>query len=289
MTEAQEERNIFRVLSEYDRRIVYFLLFVIVTVVLVQPIGMPISVSPDTRTYHTVLTGLTRSDIVLFSLDTEFSGYMEIQSGVVATARVIIEREAKMAIAISHPEAVAIPDLLYSDLKAVMTQHNYVYGKDYVNLGYCYPNDASVSASAEDFQSAIRQDYAGNPLSGTFLAAVRNWRDISLIICHTTGIRSGSLLNHFALRGTRMIVNCIGNMIAGQKTYLNAGTIQGILPAMRGGAELEFLIGAPASGLTAMDAFTLGHYMLMIFIIVGNIGYLGYGRYATRKAAGGQS
>lgn len=126
----------------------------------------------------------------------------------------------------------------------------------------------------------------GRPITQTFLAGVLSWRDISLVSSHTTGILTGSLLNHFALRGTRMIVNCIGGMIAGQKTYLNAGTIKGVLPAMRGGAELEFLIGAPGPGLTAMDAFTLGHYMLMIFIIIGNIGYIGYGRHVKRSAGG---
>jgi hypothetical protein len=52
---------------------------------------------------------------------------------------------------------------------------------------------------------------------------------------------------------------------------------------MRGGAELEYLTGHPGPGMTAMDAFTIGHYMLILFIVIGNIGYFGYTRYARRK------
>jgi ABC-type nitrate/sulfonate/bicarbonate transport system permease component len=83
-----------------------------------------------------------------------------------------------------------------------------------------------------------------------------------------------------------MTVNCIGVMIPSEMPYLNSGLIIGLLQSMRGGAELEYLIGHPGVGLTAMDAFTLGHYMLIVFIIIGNIGYLGYVRRKQMEVGG---
>jgi len=283
----EKEKSIFRYLSEYDRRIIYFLLFIVVVGPLISPIAMPISVSPDSKQYYDVLRTLGSNDIVLTVLDTEFSGYMELQSGVIASTRMIIEKESKMAVAISHPEATIIPDILFGALKDLMDAHHYTYGDSYLVLGYIYQNEASVASSAEDFQGFVRQDWQGRPIKGTFLEQVRSWKDISLIVSHTTGILSGSVMNHFALRGTRMIVNCIGGMIPGQKTYLNTGILKAVLPAMRGGAELESLIGIRGLGTKAMDAFTLGHYMLIAFIIIGNIGYFGYARPRAQKARTG--
>lgn len=286
-SEEKEKRNIFRSMSDYDRRIVYFILFIVVVGPLISPFPIPISVSPQTKQYYGVLSSLKPSDIVLVVLDTEFSGYMELQSGIVGSTRLIIEREAKMAVAIAHPESTIVPSILFGALKDVMDAHHYTYGDSYLILGYIYPNSAAVAASAEDFQSYVRQDYQGKTIKGTFLEKVHDWRDISLIVSHTTGIQDSSLMNFFALRGTPMIDDCIGVMVPGQMAYLNAGLFKGILASMRGGAELESLMNVPGLGTTAMDAFTLGHYMLLGFIIIGNVGYFGYTRVRAQRARAG--
>jgi hypothetical protein len=74
-------------------------------------------------------------------------------------------------------------------------------------------------------------------------------------------------------------------MIASEKPYLDSGIILALLQSMRGGAELEYLIGHPGPGLTAMDGFSFGHYMLIVFILIGNVGYFGYTRQQQMKAA----
>lgn len=284
MAEKREGGGLLRLLAEYDRRIIYFLIFVVVLAPLMRPFILPIAVSPDTQDYYNVIDKLGPDDVVMVVFDTEFSGYMELQSGIVASIRVIIDRGAKIAIAVSHPEATGIPELVLNQLRDVMAEKQYVYGEDYVNLGYIFPNEAAVAASAQDFHSAVRQDWQGRPLTGTFLEEVTDWEDWTLISDYTTGIQSGSLINHYGLRGTPMIVNCIGVMVATQKPYVSSGIYKALLQSMRGGAELEYLTGAPGAGLTAMNSFTLGHYMLIIFIVLGNVGYFGYTRYKKREA-----
>ena len=270
------EKNIFRYFAEYDRRLIYLAIFVVVTISLINPIGLPISVSPDTREYYKVIDALGQDDIVMVVLDTEFSGYMELQSGIIASMRMMVKRGAKMAVAVSHPEATGIPELVFTALEDVMAVNDYTYGEDYVILGYIYPNEAAVAAAAQDWQAVIRQDWKGRTTSGTFLDEIHDWQDWSLISDYTTGIQSGSLINHFGLRGTPMIVNCIGVMISSQKPYVDTGIYSALLQSMRGGAELEYLTGYPGPGMTAMDAYSISHYMLIAFIVIGNIGYFGY-------------
>ncbi|MCD6479164.1 hypothetical protein J7L65_00025 [Candidatus Bathyarchaeota archaeon] len=273
-----EERSIARMLAEIDRRIIYLLLFIVVTVPILRPVAMPLAVSPDTKQYYKVLNALGPDDIVLFVLDTEFSGYMEIQSGVLASARLIIEKGAKMAIACSHPEATGIPPMMFSYLRDVMKRYDYKYGEDYVVLGYIFPNEAAVASSAQDFHGVVKEDWQGRPIKGTFLDRIHDWKDWSLIAIFSTGVRSDAFIRHYGLRGTPMVINCIGVMIPTTKPYVDTGIFKALLPSMRGGAELEKLINAPGPGLAAMDCFTFGHYLVIIFIIIANIGYFGYVR-----------
>lgn len=285
MSEKKEEGSRFyRALAEYDRRIIYLFIFILVIAPLLRPFTLPIQVSQDTRDYYDELLKLTPDDVVMVVFDTEFSGYMELQSGIIASLRVMMEHEAKIAIAVSHPEATGIPELVFDQLSDTIEAHNYVYGQNYINLGYIFPNEAAVAATAQDFHSVVRQDQFGNSIQGTFLDDVNTWQDWTLISDYTTGIQSLALINHYGLRGTPMIVNCIGVMIPTQKPYVSSGIYRALLPSMRGGAELEFLTGRTGPGLTAMNSFTLGHYLLIIAIILGNIGYFGYTRVARRRA-----
>ena len=276
------DNSLMKTLATYDRRWVYLVLFLVVVGPLLRPIGMPISVSPDTKQYYEAINSVEEGDKILFTLNTEFSGYNEIQSGIVATMRVFIEHNTKICVAVGHPEATGIPELVFNQLRSELDANGYVYGEDYVILGYVMPNEASVASMSQDFQGAITQDWLGRSIDDTFLSEINTWEDWDLIADFTTGLATTYLLNHFALRGTPMTVNCIGVMIASQKPYVDTGVYLAILQSMRGGAELEYLTGHPGPGLTAMDAFTFGHYMLLLFIIAGNIGYYGYTRQQRR-------
>jgi len=278
------DNGLMKTLATYDRRWVYLVLFLVVIIPLLNPIGMPISVSPDTVQYHAAISSVEEGDHIFFTLNTEFSGYNEIQSGIIATMRVFIESNSKICVAVGHPEATGIPELVFQKLEHELEQNGYQYGEDYVILGYVMPNEASVAAMAQDFQGTISQDWLGRSIDDTFLSEINTWEDWDLIADFTTGLATTYLLNHFALRGTPMTVNCIGVMIASQKPYVDTGVYLAVLQSMRGGAELEYLTGHPGPGLTAMDAFTFGHYMLLLFIIAGNIGYYGY----SRKQVGGR-
>jgi hypothetical protein len=50
--------------------------------------------------------------------------------------------------------------------------------------------------------------------------------------------------------------------------------MKGLLAGMRGAAEYEQLIGHLDVATKLMDAQTLSHLLVILFIILGNIGYL---------------
>lgn len=270
-------------IASLDSRVVYVLVFILVVGPLISPIGLKIAVSPDTEEYYKAIDSLGPDDIVLLHLGTEYSGWNELAAGTTATVRLIVERGAKMAIIASHPEAVSIPDLIYSSLRTEMEENDYKYGEDTLNLGYIFPNEAAVASAAQDFHGLVRDDYAGMSIEGTFLDDIHDGSDWSLIVDIQTGIWSDAMVSHFYVTyGTRMAKHCIGVSVPAAKAQLDAGMLVGLLASLRGGAELETLIGAPGPGVAAMDAFSLVHYMVLVAVVIGNIGYFGSGQQRTR-------
>jgi hypothetical protein len=274
-----ENGGIWKTFAEYDRRYVYLVLFLVVVVPLLNPLGFPISVSPDTRQFYEVLNTVEEGDIVMVAYNTEFSGFNELKPGIIASTRVLIEKGAKIVIASAHPEAISINPIVFEYLATEVQENDYTYGEDYIDLGYVLVNEAAVAAMAQDFHGVITQDISNNPIAGTFLDDVNTHEDFDLIVDFTTGLSTTYILNHYALSGTPLLVNCIGVMIPSQKNYVDTGLVLGLLGSMRGGAELEYLTDSPGPGLIAMDAFTFGHYMLIGFIIMGNLGYYMYTRH----------
>ncbi len=271
-------------MATYDKRWVYVWLFILVLVPLMRPIGMPISVSSMTKDYYDQINSLKEGDIVFDSWNMEFSGYMELKPGVLATHKMFIEKGVKLIIAFGHFEGVAIPPIVFGQLEEYMNRHDYTEGEDYIIIGYVLPNEAAVAALSQDFHANVKVDWKGKSIAGTFLDQIENAGDFDLINDYTTGLATTFEIRHMVLTyDIPMAVNSIGVSIPGHLANLDAGLITSLLQSTRGGAELEFLIYEPGPGLKSMDAFSLAHYMLIAFILIGNIGHYGWARRAEYK------
>ena len=274
-----DESGIYKKMATYDKRWVYVVLFITTLGPLISPIGMPIGISAMTKNYYAELDTLQEGDIVFDTWNMEFSGYMELKSGVLATHKMFIEKGVRLCIAFGHYEGVALPTEIFKQLKTWLDEYDYTEGEDYIIIGYVFPNEAAVAALAQDFHANVRVDWKGESIEGTFLDEIQNAGDFDMISDYTTGLATTYIINHMVLQyGVPMVENSIGVSVPGHLANLDAGLLQALLASTRGGAELEFLISSPGPGLKAMDAFTLGHYSLIIFIIIGNIGHYGWTR-----------
>jgi len=48
-----------------------------------------------------------------------------------------------------------------------------------------------------------------------------------------------------------------------------------MLVGLRGAAEYESMMGSPGIGLASMDAQSIAHLLIVFFIVIANISYLG--------------
>jgi hypothetical protein len=55
--------------------------------------------------------------------------------------------------------------------------------------------------------------------------------------------------------------------------YVDSGQVAAILGGLRGAAEYEVISGLPGPSVAKMDAQSLGHVLVIGFIVVGNIAF----------------
>jgi hypothetical protein len=288
-----EDFNIYKAMATIDRRVIYLLIFILVLGPVMSPIGLPIATTADTVQFNDVLQSLDETVIIWSAWETGFAGYNELKPGIIATYREVIESGAKMVIAFGTTEEFAVYNIVMGDqetgvrglLTDVMEEYDYNYGEDYVTLGYVLVNEASTSALANNLHDVADQDYKGDSLDDTFYADLENAGDFDLIIDFSTGMQTIPMINHWVMDyDVPMIEGAIGVNIPSLTPYLDTGHLDAMLQSTKGSAELEYLTGNPGTGMTSMDSFTLVHFMLILFILLGNIGYFAWEKNSVERA-----
>jgi hypothetical protein len=282
---GEEGFNIYKAISNFNVKYIYLIIFFLVLYPVINPIGIPIKVTPDSQSFYDVLKDIGPDDKVLVSWNIGFDALMELKSSMYVSMSMIMESGAKMVHVFGHAEGPGMFPLVFGDpeegtigtLTDVVERVDYTYGEDYIVLGYLFVNEASVNSMAREFQSFVTNDWKGNPISGTFLSEVENAGDFDLIIMFSSGFFTDAVVRHFSMDyGVPTIISSIGVSIPGNKLYVDAGFVSSVLGSTRGGAELEYLANMPGDGLLAMDAYSIVHYFYIFIIILGNIAYFGY-------------
>ena len=74
-------------------------------------------------------------------------------------------------------------------------------------------------------------------------------------------------------KGIPMSTGCTSIQVTDIVPYVENEQIRGILAGMPGAAEYEDLIGIKGIGTSGMDAQSVAHLAIVLFIVLGNIGY----------------
>ncbi|MGB4748831.1 MAG: hypothetical protein WBH67_05180 [Bacillota bacterium] len=69
-------------------------------------------------------------------------------------------------------------------------------------------------------------------------------------------------------------VGCVAVNVAGNQSILRSRQIKGLLAGLGGAAQYEKLLGRPGDATSLMDAQGLGHAMIIVLIVLGNISYI---------------
>lgn len=260
-------KGVFQKYIEIDRRYIYLLLFILISLPIIKPIGIPVRISEETRNFKSVIDTLDSGDSVLIIFNTARMDYPELGYPVLAAIRSFLTQDIQVLIACTNPQS---PLTIRKDIENVARITDSTNGEDYVFYGYISGEEAAIASLADDLKSP-QVDFYQNPLSGmSILENKNNVGDIDLVIVSHQNMDDAAWV-------VRQIYTNYGNTCLDVTTagiyptiapYIEGGQFAGVLKGARYAAEFEQLIGYPGGSSSAIDSQVL---IQGTFLILGTL------------------
>jgi hypothetical protein len=172
------------------------------------------------------------------------------------------------------------PPLLNRAFAEVAPRFGKAYGVDYVNLGFKDGQEAVMVRVGTSIRDTFPTDFNGTPIGR--LPIMRNVNDFSsihLLINISAGYpgtkewvqQVGQRFHNAERRILPIISGCTAVSAPEYYAYVNAGQLEGLLGGLSGAAEYEKLIGTMGPATRGMDAQSLAHLGIILFILLGNL------------------
>jgi hypothetical protein len=151
------------------------------------------------------------------------------------------------------------------------------YGVDYVNLGFKSGNDVAIAKIGSSIREAYPLDSRGTPIGEIpIMNGVENFDQIALL-CEFSAGNPGARqwFQQVQKRYTvRMIAGVTAVMAPDLYSFYQSEQLEGFLGGLVGAAEYEFLVGRKGLGMKAMNVQSLAHFLILGFILAGNVIFL---------------
>ncbi len=269
-----------------DRRILFALIFVAVVWPLIQPMRLPIGVSPPVQTLYDAVEAIPPGSIVMLGADYSPDTMPELQPMVDTFLRHAFERDLRVVVACLWP---ASPPLVERAMTPLAEEFGKEYGVDYVNLGYMAGGIVTLLGMGASIPVTFPSDYGGTPVTEIpLMQEVENFDDIAFVMEVSAGT-PGTREWVQQVQGRYGVVLGSGTTAVGAPNfypYVQSGQLTGLLGGLKGAAEYETLIGCPGDATKGMDAQSIVHALVVVFILLGNVVYLVSSRSKGATATG---
>lgn len=261
-----------RKLLNFDRRIIYLVMLVLVSIPLIKPLGIPLGINKGTRNVFNMIDSLQAGDRVLFSINYDPTSGPDIHPQAVIVLKHLMEKGVKVALVTFAASGADLCDQLIKPYE----QQGKVYGDDFVNLGFIAGGEVAIRNLGFDVIGTAKVDYRGNDLHNVpILQGIVDARDFDLVYVfhgYNPGIQEWVRQVQGPLN-IRLIAGVVMVSVPEVMPFVTSGQISGLMQGLRGAAEYELLLNQPGSAVAKMDAQSLGHLVIIFFIILGNIAY----------------
>ena len=271
--------KIMEKLLAVDRRIIFVLLGLAVIVPFFLPLGLKIDVCEETKGVYDVIENLPEGSVILLSHDYGPSSEAELYPMAEAIFRHCFKKNHKVITLGLWPPVVG---LIEKSLAATAKEYDKKEGVDYVFLGCKVGGQSVIVGMGEDIKKIYKEDHKGTSTAEMqILKNINSLKDIDYAVSLSAGVPGLSQWIVFGSDqyGFKLGGGCTGVMVAEYYPYLNTKQLTGLLRGLKGAAEYEMLIDKKSRGVAGMDAQSIAHAVIILFVILGNVGY-----FITRRA-----
>jgi len=282
-----------------DRRILYLLIALGTAIPILVRIGFPVSATPPVEAVFDAIAQFDADDVVLLSFDYGPNVAPECSPMGEAILRHCFERRIPVILIAFFP--VGGITMAGEVIERVLSEYPAVRpGEDYVFLGYKDGAQAAMKQMGVAFANVFPVDNDRRPLAELpLMQRVTNYSDISLVVTLTTNVIGDWWIN--LVNAQFKVPIAIGaTAVSAPKFYafLDSGQAIGMLGGLKGASEYEHLLVAAYphlrplyerpgfyTAMKGMDAQTVDHALIMLFIVLGNLFYLLAKRRKARPSA----
>lgn len=273
--------SIFTKLTNIDRRVFYWILFIALMVPFLSPIGFPITIADNTLDLYEGLTGdeVEEGEVWIVNFGYGVSAWSECHPSVTACTKLLFREGAKIIFMGVHYDVELTYNKLLDTAKADFAGK--VYGEDYVFLGYITGGESAAAQLASNIRTVYPEDHFGTSLDDIpMMDGINSVHEIDGVLSSDTGDWGGHFMTQWqAAYGTKLAEIGIAMNASTDLPRWLAGNFFGVSVGSRGGAELEKLIGELGEATTSMDSISVSHVLLVLAVLLANVGVL-YDKYA---------
>ncbi|MFB0546767.1 MAG: hypothetical protein ACETWB_07645, partial [Anaerolineae bacterium] len=224
--------------------------------------------------------------LVAYDYDPSLAAEMGLQAE--AILHHLMDRNLRVMALSLYPSG---PEIAQETMDKVAAKHGYLYGKDYVNLGYLAGREAALRGFGLNPLGTAKVDYRDHkslntlPVMKDFLPD-QGIQNIAMIVELAGG--------QDALQGwieqvvsphkdkVKMVAGVTASIQPFAMPYRDSGQLLGLISGPTGAAEYEVKAGRPSSAVDNLDSQSITLLVVIILMLVGNMEYL-----VTRLRGGG--
>jgi len=259
-------------LHKIDRRWIFLFMMIGVAIPLLIPFGLNIEITKNVKMVYDLVDSTNPGDRILLSFDYDPSSKPELQPAAEAMIKHAIEKELRIVCIALWPMGVNLVNEIYQ--KEI---ENLDYGVNFINLGYKVGGLVTIQSMGKDFSEVFPRDVNGDNINNfEIMKNVKNFSDFRLVASFSSG--TPGLKDWIMVAGDNYRLPVTGATTAvstpGFLPYINEQKqLQGLIGGLKAAAEYEKLINIPGSATKGMDAQSIAHLIIIIFILVGNVSW----------------
>ncbi len=279
--------NIFDRMMSIDRRWVFLLLALVCVVTYAVPFQIPILVEPEVKVIYDFIDSLPPGDIVMIAIDYDPNNLAELHPMAYAIMEHAWRKKLRLIITALSQNGPGMADQLIRNvsdsLKFDKTYNGVFYkgreivnGVDYTFLGYKPYFALVILGMGQNFRLPFPNDYYGTPLDSLpMMRGVMNYNQVACVV----DLSGGNITDYWISYGQArfnfpLALGVTGVMTAQYYPYLGSGQVFGIMGGLLGAAEYEELSDNPGLAKDGMRVQLYAHIVIILFILVGNVGFL---------------
>jgi hypothetical protein len=262
-------------LETLDRRWIFLAMGIAVAIPIFFHLGLVPEPSPPVKAFYEAIENLPPNSRVLCSFDYDPGSRAEMEPMSVAVLRHLLMRGHKPVVITLWQTA---PSMIEGVCNRVCgREFHKEYGKDYVYLGLKEGREAVMVAMGRSIRDAYPEDFYGTPIGELpLMQDVENYSSFALLVNVSAGYPGTKEYVQYveARFDIPLISGASAVSVPEFAAYFQAGQLEGLLTGMTGAAEYEALIQKPDVAVLAMDGQTIGHFVVIAFIVLGNLVFL---------------